>query len=85
MDKFKKVSLEEMFKILMNCVLTGNEAPCFYYKTEPIEGTVFYDKIKSVDLMDERFTTEDNDFSQYEWEMGHSNIYMKINEEENDG
>ena len=68
----KHITLKEMFNILSGCILNNKEQPCFYYKRENE-----YVLIQEVDLMDSRFTTVDNDFSEYEWELEKSNIYMK--------
>ena len=48
------------------------EQPIFYYKRENE-----YVIIQEVDLMDSRFRTTDGDFSEYEWELENSNIYVE--------
>lgn len=68
----KHITLKEMFDILIDCILNNKEQPFFYYK----RGNE-YVLIQEVDLMDSRFRTVDNDFSEYEWELEKSNIYMK--------
>ena len=68
----KHITLKEMFNTLNDCILNNKEQPCFYYK----RGNE-YVLIQEVDLMDSRFRTVDNDFSEYEWELEKSNIYMK--------
>lgn len=68
----KHITLKEMFDILTDCILNNKEQPSFYYKRENE-----YILIQSVDLMDSRFTTVDDDFSEYEWELAESNIYVE--------
>ena len=69
------ITLKEMLEDLVKWVLGedneyGGE---FYYR----DGDGNYDKITEVDLLYSRFKTEDNDFSEYDWELEESNIYVK--------
>ena len=50
----------------------------FYYQ----DGDGNFDEITQVDLMDSRFKTNDDDFSEYDWELEKSNIYVKEEVEE---
>ena len=68
----KHITLKEMFNILIDCILNNKEQPFFYYKRENE-----YVIIHEVDLMDSRFRTTDGDFSEYEWELEKSKIYVK--------
>ena len=68
----KHITLKEMFDILIDCILNNKEQAFFYYKRENE-----YILIQSVDLMDSRFATVDDDFSEYEWELEKSNIYIE--------
>ena len=75
----KNISLKEMFDILINCILTQKEDyPTFYYKRENFHtGNPEFIEITEVDLLYGRFNTIDGDFSEFEWELENSNIYMK--------
>lgn len=68
----KHITLKAMFKILINCIINKKEQPIFYYKRENE-----YVIIQEVDLMDSRFRTTDGDFSEYEWELERSTIYVE--------
>ena len=69
----KNISLKEMFDILIDCILNQKEDyPTFYYKRENE-----YVIIQEVDLMDSRFRTTYGDFSEYEWELEISTIYVE--------
>lgn len=68
----KNITLKGMFNVLIDCILNNKKQPCFYYK----RGNE-YILIQEVDLMDSRFRTVDNDFSEYEWELEESNIYVE--------
>lgn len=68
----KHITLKAMFKILINCIINKKEQPIFYYKRENE-----YVIIQEVDLMQSRFRTIDCDFSEYEWELENSNIYVE--------
>lgn len=69
------ITLKEMLEDLVKWVLGedneyGGE---FYYR----DGEGNYLEITEVDLLNGRFYTEDNDFSEYDWELDESNIYVK--------
>lgn len=72
---YKNITLKEMLEDLVKWVLGedckyGGE---FYYR----DGEGNYLEITEVDLLNGRFYTEDNDFSEYDWELKESNIYVK--------
>ena len=72
MEKYiENISLEEVFGILTNAILNKTDYPTFFYKRENE-----FVEITSIDLLQSRFTTEDGDFSEYEWEIEKSNIYI---------
>lgn len=68
----KHITLKEMFEILTDCIINQKEQSTFHYKRENE-----YVIIQEVDLMDSRFRTTDGDFSEYEWELENSNIYVE--------
>ena len=68
----KHITLKEMFERLIDCIINQKEQPTFYYKRENE-----YVIIQEVDLMDSRFRTIDGDFSEYEWELEKSRIYVE--------
>lgn len=78
--KLVNISLEEMFDRLIHCIVHKKEFPIFYYKREWEVGKFDYNEITEVDLMQSRFKTKDDDFSEYEWELENSNIFVKLEE-----
>ena len=75
----KHITLKEMFDILIDCILKQKEEyPTFYYKRQNCNtGNDEFIEIIEVDLLYGRFKTIDDDFSEYEWELENSNIYME--------
>ena len=73
----RNISLQEMYNILTDNILKNKEQPTLYYKREWIKDKPEYVKITEVDLMRGRFKTIDDDFSEYEWELENSNIYIE--------
>ena len=75
----KHITLKEMFDILIDCILKQKEEyPTFYYKRQNWNtGNDEFIEIIEVDLLYGRFETIDNDFSEYEWELKNSNIYVE--------
>ena len=77
---YKNITLKEMFEDLVKWQLGedneyGGE---FYYQ----DGNGDFDLIIEVDLLYGRFRTSDGDFSEYDWELEKSNIYVKEEVEE---
>lgn len=69
------ITLKEMLEDLVKWQLNednkyGGE---FYYQ----DGDGNFDKIIEVDLMYSRFQTDDGDFSEYDWELEKSHIYVR--------
>ena len=75
----KNITLQEMLNILVDCILNNRERPTFYYRREWETGHPEFLEIAEVDLLDTRFKTIDDDFSEFEWELENSNIYMLEN------
>lgn len=73
------ITLEKMLNILVDCVLNTKDRPTFYYRREYEKGHSEFIEITEVDLLDTRFRTIDGDFSEYDWELEKSNIYMEDN------
>ena len=69
----KHITLKQMFEELIDCILNNKEQPNYFWKRENE-----YILITQVDLIDSRFKTIDDDFSEYEWELENSNIYKEI-------
>lgn len=70
-----RITLKEMLEDLVKWQLGedneyGGE---FYYRNAYGD----YKKITEVDLLDSRFKTENDDFSEYDWELKESNIYVR--------
>ncbi len=70
----KNITLEEMLKTevsdILNSYPTGGHI--YYYKNDEGE----YHEIVELDLLRGRFITSDGDFSEFEWELEESHIYM---------
>ena len=75
----KNITLREMFNTLIECILNKEELPIFYWRREFEEGHPEFLEITEVDLLRGRFKTIDDDFSEFEWELENSNIYMLEN------
>ena len=79
MDRYKKVSLEEMLNMLVESIIQKKEAPTFYYSVVKNNGTFQeFIPITEVDLLRDRFTCYDGNFSCYDWELENSNIYLFV-------
>lgn len=63
---YKQISLETLFKELIDCILNNTERDTYYYKREYEEDKPEFIPINQIDLLDSRFRTIDNDFSEYE-------------------
>lgn len=72
---YKKVSLEEMLSREVNDILDSykNGGTVWYWRN----GEGDFLEIIEIDLLRGRFVTEDGDFSEFEWELKESNIYVK--------
>lgn len=80
----RKVTLKEMLNDMVQYVLGEQDRKKYFYKN----GYDEYDEIIEIDLLAGRFRTKDDDFSEYDWELEESHIYVKEKEEEkedNDG
>lgn len=75
----KNISLKGMFDILINCIMCKKqEFPTFYYKRNNYNtGNEEFIEITEVDLLYGRFKTVDDDFSEFDWQIDKSSIYMK--------
>ncbi len=76
----KKVTLKQMLENIVECILANAEIPKYYYKN----GEEEFHEITEIDLLQGRFKTEDNDFSEFEWELEESNVYIEEREYERD-
>ena len=70
----QKVSLLNMFEQLIETISTNTEPSKYYWKN----GEGEYHEIVEVDLLRGRFITDDQDFSEYEWELKESRIYREV-------
>lgn len=78
----KKITLKEMLEELVKCILENKERPTFYWKCEYYSDKPEFLEITQIDLLDSRFKTFNDDFSEYEWELENSKIYKLVNEKE---
>ena len=70
----KHITFEEMIKTELNDILNHySSTHTYYYKN----GEGEYHEIIELDLLRGRFITEDGDFSEFEWELEESHIYME--------
>lgn len=73
----KNITLQEMFKLIIDSILKNEERPTFYYKRLNWEtSNPEFIEIIEVDLLDTRYKTIDGDFSEFEWDLISSNIYI---------
>lgn len=74
-QKYKNISLEEMLNTEVNGILTKyeNGSTDYYYRN----GEGEFRGITELDLLRGRFCTEDGDFSEFEWELEESHIYIR--------
>ena len=77
----KNISLKEMLEEIIECILNKKNIKNYFYKTEYEPNKPEYFLITEVDLMRGRYKTLNDDFSEFEWEIEKSNIYVL--EEEN--
>ena len=75
MDKigFKNVSLEYMLQHLVDEIIKGIQPINFYWYHEDTG----LHEIVECDLYRGRFITDDGDFSEFEWEIKNSLIYVR--------
>ena len=79
MDRYKKVSLEEMLNTLVKSIIQKKEAPTFYYSVAKNNGTFQeFIPITEIDLLRDRLVCYDGNFSCYDWELENSNIYLFV-------
>lgn len=71
----KHITLEEMINTELQGILSGYKSGyCdYYYK----DGESKYHEIIQLDLLRGRFVTDNGDFSEFEWEIEESHIYME--------
>jgi hypothetical protein len=72
----KNISLEEMLKMEVDDLLAGypNGGRTYYFR----DGEGVYSEIITLDLFRGRFTTDNGDFSEFEWELKESHIYIEV-------
>lgn len=66
------ITLKEMLEEIIQCILGQKEKSNYYYR----DGEGNYKLITEVDLF-YRITTEDRDFTEFEWELEESNLYKE--------
>lgn len=75
--RYRNITLEEMLNMLIQHIINKKEIPTFYYRREYDEFKEDFIEINEIDLLDSRFRTIDDDFSEYDWELEKSNIYIR--------
>ena len=60
----KKITLKEMLEELVKCILENKERPTFYWKCEYYSDKPEFLEITQIDLLDSRFKTFNDDFSE---------------------
>lgn len=75
--RYRNITLEEMLNMLIQHIINKKEIPTFYYCREYDEFKEDFIEINEIDLLDSRFRTIDDDFSEYDWELEKSNIYIR--------
>ena len=74
--KLKEITLQEMFNILIDCIMNDKEKPTFYYEREWEFNQYDYPKIIKMDLLDGGFRTEYGDYIQF-WELKKNGVLIK--------
>ena len=71
----KHITLKEMLETEVNDILNNypSGGRIYFYKN----GEEQYHEIVELDLLRGRFITDDGDFSEFEWELEESHIYME--------
>ena len=70
------ITFEEMIKTELNDILNNYSSGYHKYYHKNDDDNKYYEIIE-LDLLRGRFTTEDRDFFEFEWELKESNIYME--------
>ena len=70
----KHITLKEMFETEVYNILNGYPINSTYYWKD---GDNQYHEIVELDLLRGRFITNNGDFSEFEWELEESRIYME--------
>lgn len=71
----KHITFEEMVKTELDDILNNYSSGVKKYFYKNAEGE--YHEIIQLDLLSCRFKTDDGDFSEFEWELEESHIYME--------
>lgn len=71
----KHITLKEMLETEVNDILNNYSSGghAYFYKN----GEGQYHEIVQLDLLLGRFITDDGDFSEFDWELEESHIYME--------
>jgi len=71
----KHITLKELLETEVNSILNNYSSGghIYFYKN----GDGEYHEIVQIDLLYGRFITDDGDFSEFEWELEESHIYME--------
>ena len=69
------ISLKEMLEEIVDSILNKTNFKNYYYRAEYEPNKPKYFLITEVDLLSGRYKTENDDFSEFEWEIEESNIY----------
>lgn len=70
----KHITLKELLETEVNDILNNpSGGHIYFYKN----GEGQYHEIIELDLLRGRFITDDGDFSEFEWELEESHIYME--------
>ncbi len=74
MELMKNITFKEMLNMEVQDLLHGYPSGgyTYYYK----DGDGGYHEIVELDLLRGRFVTDDGDFSEFEWELKESHIYI---------
>ena len=73
-EYMKNITFEEMLNMEVQDLLHGYPSGGYTYYYEDGDGG--YHKIVELDLLRGRFVTDDGDFSEFEWELKESHIYI---------
>lgn len=70
---YEKVSLREMLRLIVESIISDYDAPRFFW----LDGENKLHEIVECDLMRGRFVMDNQDFSEFSWELKESRIFQQ--------
>lgn len=70
---YEKVSLNKMFELIVDSIIFNHDMPRFFW----LDGENKLHEIVECDLMRGRFIMDNQDFSEFSWELKESRIFVQ--------